>query len=299
MSLAVRINFLLFESGHSDLHKCDLHRQRSNRNPMCVTAQTPDIADAQDGRWLAPIAIELSAVAMRRRHATLMSNSVKEKFMKTDTQLQQDVMAELKWEPLLRAAEFGVSAKDGVITLTGTVDGYAKKTEAEDAVKRVAGVKAVVEKIEIKYPSNWAKKDDGDIAAEIVNAFKWNWEVPSDKVKARVEKGWVTLDGELEWNFQSEAALKAVRNLTGVTGVANNIKIKSRTDDAIEKTDIESALKRNWSISDEDIQVKVSGHKATLTGTVDSWYQKDEAGRIAWNAPGVWNVENDLLVEYD
>jgi len=218
--------------------------------------------------------------------------------MKTDAQVQQDVMAELKWEPLLHAAEVGVSAKDGVVTLTGTVDTYAKKSEAEEAVKRVAGVTAVVEKIEVKYPGNWAKKDDGDIAAEIVNAFKWNWEVPSEKVKARVEKGRVTLEGEVEWKFQSDASLKAVKSLMGVTGVSNNIRIKSRTEEAIEKQGLESALKRNWSVADEDIRVTVSGHKATLTGTVDSWYQKDEAGRIAWNAPGVWSVENELVVEY-
>ena len=218
--------------------------------------------------------------------------------MKTDSQLQQDVIAELKWEPLLREAEIGVSAKDGVITLTGTVDGYAKKAEAEDAVKRVAGVKAVVEKIEVKYGVNWGKKDDNEIATEIVNAFKWHWEVPADKISARVEKGWVTLDGQVEWNFQSNAAKAAVANLLGVTGVSNNLKIKSLTDDAIEKEDIESALKRNWSVSGKDIRVAVSDHKATLTGTVDSWYQKDEAGRIAWRAPGVWNVGNELVVEY-
>ena len=218
--------------------------------------------------------------------------------MKTDSQLQHDVIAELKWEPLLREAEIGVSAKDGVITLTGTVDGYAKKSEAEDAVKRVVGVKAVVEKIEIKYPSSWAKKDDNDIATEVVNAFKWKFEVPSDKVTARVEKGWVTLEGQVDWTFQSVAAKEAVRNLLGVTGVSNNIKVKPATEDAIEKADIESALRRNWSVSDNDIRVTVSGHKATLTGTVDSWYQKEEAGRIAGNAPGVWNVGNDLVVEY-
>jgi len=219
--------------------------------------------------------------------------------MKTDSQLQQDAIAELRWEPLLREAEIGVSAKEGIIILTGTVDSYAKKTEAEDAVKRVAGVKAVVEKIEVKYATDWTKKDDSDIATEVVNAFKWHLEVPSDKVKARVEKGWVTLDGQVEWNFQSEAAKNAVRNLLGVTGVTNNIKVKSRTEDAIEKGDIESALKRNWSVSDQDIGVAVSGHKATLTGTVDSWYQKEEAERIAWNAPGVWNVGNELVVDYD
>jgi osmotically-inducible protein OsmY len=219
--------------------------------------------------------------------------------MKTDSQLQQDAIAELKWEPLLREAEIGVSVNKGIVTLTGTVDAYAKKAEAEDAVKRVVGVKAVVEKIEVKYGSDWAKKDDNDIATEIVNAFRWHLEVPSDKVKARVEKGWVTLEGQVEWNFQSDAAEDAVTNLSGVTGVSNNITVKSRTESAIEKSAIESALKRNWSVSDQDIGVAVAGHKATLTGTVDSWYQKDEAGRIAWNAPGVWNVGNELVVDYD
>jgi osmotically-inducible protein OsmY len=219
--------------------------------------------------------------------------------MKTDSQLQQDVMAEIKWEPLLCAAEIGVSAKEGVITLSGTVDCYAKKSEAEDAAKKVAGVKAVVEKIEVKYPSSWAKKDDSDIANEIVSAFKWNWEVPAGKVTATVENGWVTLAGEVEWNFQRVAAKKAVKNLLGVTGVSNNISIASQSDNALEKSDIENALARNWSISDKDIGVMVSGHKATLTGSVDSWYQKDEAGRLAWNAPGVWEVQNELVVEFD
>jgi len=221
--------------------------------------------------------------------------------MKTDSQLQQDVMAELKWEPLLCAAEIGVSAKDGVITLTGIVDCYAKKSEAEDAAKKVAGVKAVVEKIELKYGSNSAKKDDSDIENEIVGAFKWNWEVPAGKVTATVEKGWVTLTGELEWNFQRVAAMKTVGNLFGVMGVSNNMTITSQdyNDIEIDKSDIENALARNWSISDKNIGVEVSGHKATLTGIVDSWYQKNEAGRLAWNAPGVWKVENDLVVEYD
>ncbi|PVZ82377.1 ornithine aminotransferase [Serratia sp. S1B] len=219
--------------------------------------------------------------------------------MKTDTQLQQDVMAELKWEPLLSAAQIGVAVKNGVVTLTGTVDGYAKKSEAEIAVKRVVGVTAVVENIEIKYSGDWVKKDDNDIAAEILNSFKWNWEVPSGKVKVKVEKGWVTLEGELTWKFQSDAAARTVKSLEGVTGVSNLITIKSSADDAIEKADVKSALERNWSVSDQDIQVKVSDHKVTLTGTVDSWYQKDEASRIAWNAPGIWTVVNELLVQYD
>ena len=219
--------------------------------------------------------------------------------MKNNAELQKDVQDAIKWEPLLNAAEIGVTVKDGVVTLTGVVDSYTKKTEAEDAAKNVAGVKAVVEKLEVKYNNSWGKKDDNEIANEVLNAFTWNWQVPNDKVKVKVENGWVTLEGELHWNYEREAAKDAVKNLLGVTGVTNNIKIKSDSNDAIEKADIESALKRNWSIYDNDIDVQVSGHKATLTGTVDSWYQKEEAGRIAWKARGVWSVDNELVVDYE
>jgi osmotically-inducible protein OsmY len=218
--------------------------------------------------------------------------------MKTNSDLQKDVQEAIKWEPLLSAAEIGVTAKEGVITLTGTVDSYWKKTEAEEAAKNVAGVKAVVEKIEIKFVGHSAKKDDNDIAREVLNAYQFNVEVPGDKVKVKVEKGWVTLEGELEWNFQKDAAKAAVRDLLGVVGVTNNITIKADTEDEIERKDIENALERNWSLSDREINVKVSGTKVTLTGTVDSWYQKSEAARIAWKAPGVWSVENDLVVDY-
>jgi osmotically-inducible protein OsmY len=218
--------------------------------------------------------------------------------MRTNSDLQKDVQEAINWEPLLSAAEIGVIAKDGIITLTGTVDSYWKKTEVEEAVKSVAGVKAVVEKIEIRFTNNSFRQDDNEIATEAVNAFKWNIEVPNDKVKVKVEKGWVTLEGELEWNFQKEAAKKAVINLSGVAGVTNLITIRADTQDEIEKKDIERALDRNWSLSDREIVVKVSGTKVTLTGTVDSWYQKAEAARIAWKAPGVWSVENDLVVDY-
>ncbi len=219
--------------------------------------------------------------------------------MKTNEELQKDVQDAIKWEPLLSAAEIGVTVDDGVVTLTGTVDIYSKKTEAEDAAKNVAGVKAVVEKIEVKYGSTWAKKDDNEIATEILHALKWNWRVPKDKVKVKVEKGFVTLGGELEWNYQKEAAEDAVRNLLGVTGVSNNITIRAEARDLIEKKNIESALGRNWwSMNNSDIMVKVSGNEVTLTGTVKSWYQKGEAARIAWNAPGVRTVDNELVVAY-
>jgi osmotically-inducible protein OsmY len=219
--------------------------------------------------------------------------------MKNNEELQKDVQAAIKWEPLLNAAEIGVTVKDGVITLTGVVDNYTKKSQAEDAAKNVAGVKAVVEKIDVQFNSSWPKKSDRDIASAVLNAFKWNWSVPNDKVKVKVENGWVTLEGDLSFNYQSEAAKEAVKNLTGVTGVTNYIKISSATMEIAEKADIESALRRNWSIFDNDIDVKVTGHKATLTGTVESWYQKDEAGRITLNAPGVWSVDNELIVDYD
>ncbi|MFD2865515.1 BON domain-containing protein [Mucilaginibacter antarcticus] len=218
--------------------------------------------------------------------------------MKTNQELQKDVQDAIRWEPLLNAAEIGVTAKDGVITLTGTVDTYYKKVEAETAAKNVAGVKAVAEEIVIKY-GDYGKKNDTEIANEVLNAWKWNWEVPEEKIKVKVENGWVTLEGELQWNYQREAAKKAINNLSGVLGVTNNIKIKSETHDAIEKKAIECALQRNSSIDDLDIQVDVAGNKVTLRGTVDSFYAKDEAEQIAWNAPGVWTVDNELVIEYD
>ena len=218
--------------------------------------------------------------------------------MKKNEDLQKDVQEAIKWEPLLNAAEIGVIAKDGVITLTGIVNSYTKKLEAENAAKNVAGVKAVVEKIEIKF-GHTDKKDDNEIANEVVNALKWNLEIPNDKVKVKVEGGWVTLEGELEWNYQKDAAKTSVNNLMGVKGVTNFIKIRSETRDEIEKKDIEYAFARNWSVDDKDIQIKVSGNKVTLNGIVHSLYQKDEAARIAWNAPGVWSVDNELVIEYD
>ena len=219
--------------------------------------------------------------------------------MKNNAELQKDVQDAIKWEPLLNAAEIGVTVKDGIVTLSGIVDRYIKKYEAETAAQNVAGVKAVVEKIEVKFGLNADKKNDNEIAEEVLNAFKWRQELPDNVVKVKVEDGWVTLQGELPWHFQKDAAKNAIIYLMGVKGVSNNITVKSDTEDVIEKADVESALRRNWSIAQSEIDVEVSGHKATLTGTVDSWYQKNEAGRIAANAPGVWSVENELIVDFD
>ena len=218
--------------------------------------------------------------------------------MKNNQELQSDVQNAIKWEPLLHAAEIGVTAKDGVVSLIGVVDSYAKKMEAENAAKKVIGVKALVESIEIKFPHTFTKTSL-EIANEVIAALNSNWSVPKDKVTVKVEEGWVTLDGELPWNYQKEAAKSAINYLTGVKGVTNNIKIKSESHDAIEKKDVEEAIGRSWSVDDSDINVSVSGTTVTLTGTVDSWYQKEEAGRIAWKTSGIWHVNNELAVDYE
>jgi osmotically-inducible protein OsmY len=217
--------------------------------------------------------------------------------MKSNAALQTDVQNAIKWEPLLNAAEIGVTVKEGVVSLTGVVDSYAKKLEAENAAQKVIGVKALVEKIEVKFPGSW-KKTNLEIANEVLAALKSNWSVPKDKVTVKVEDGWVTLEGELPWNYQREDAKTAVNYLAGVKGVTNNIKIKSESHDAIEKKDVEEAIARSWSVDDSDINVSVSGTTVTLSGTVSSWYQRDEAGRIAWKTPGIWSVKNDLAVDY-
>jgi osmotically-inducible protein OsmY len=218
--------------------------------------------------------------------------------MKSNEELQKDVQNAIKWEPLLHAAEIGVTAKDGVVSLTGVVDCYAKKMEAENAAKKVVGVKALVEKIEVSLPHAWARTN-GEIADEVLAALKANWTVPNDKVMVKVENGWITLEGELPWNFQKEAAKKTVNYLLGVKGVTNNITIKSNTNEAIEKADVEAAIGRSWTVDDRDIVVSVSGTTVTLSGTVNSWYQRDEAARIAWNTPGIWHVKNELAVDYE
>ena len=217
--------------------------------------------------------------------------------MKTDEELQKEVQEAIKWEPLLDAAEIGVTAIDGIITLTGIVDSFAKKLEAENAAKNVAGVKAVVEKIEIQFDAT-RKLEDSEIASKILDAFNWNWQIPLVKIDIKVEKGWVTLDGELQWNFQKKAVEKAVTMITGVKGISNRITIKSETRDEVEKKDIERALLRNWSLHKLGIDVQVQGNRVQLKGNVHSLYEKEEAERIAWNTPGVWTIDNQLSIVY-
>lgn len=218
--------------------------------------------------------------------------------MKSNEELQKNVVDAINWEPLLQAAEIGVKAENGVITLTGSVNTYIKKAEAEQAAKNVAGVRSVIEKIEIVFNIH-DTKTDAEITVAIANVFKWHWDIPTEKIIVTVENGWVFLTGELEWNYQKEAAKSAVSNLIGIKGITNNIKITNSSKDIIEKKDIEMAIERNGAINNKNIEIYVFDNIVTLKGHVDSWYQKSESGRIAWNAPGVKQVQNDLFVDFD
>lgn len=218
--------------------------------------------------------------------------------MKSNEELQKNVIAAINWEPLLQAAEIGVTAIDGVITLTGSVNIYAKKAEAEQAAKNVTGVKTVVENINVICNAK-DKRTDADIRTAIENVFKWHYDIPTEKITVVVENCWVFLSGELEWNYQKEATKNAISNLIGITGITNNIIVSNSSKDVIEQNDIEIAIERNGNINNKDIAVYINHNVVTLKGHVDSWYQKSEAGRIAWNAPGVKQVENDLYVDFD
>ncbi|HET8722080.1 MAG TPA: BON domain-containing protein [Nitrospira sp.] len=214
---------------------------------------------------------------------------------RTDEQIQRDVFAELKWDARVLPNEIGVAVKNGIVTLTGWVDNYSKRWAAEDAAHRVRGVVAVVNDIEVKLPSS-AERSDPDIAAAAIQELKWDALVPMEKIKVTVSKGWVRLEGEVEWQYQKVDAERVVRRLTGVKGVTNLIVVKPRVTPSDLKRKIEEALVRSAKTDAEHISVEVEGSKAILRGTVRSWAEKEEAERAAWMAPGITDIENRITI---
>lgn len=213
-----------------------------------------------------------------------------------DIELRKDVVDELEWDPSIDARTIGVAIEGGIIALTGHVSSYADKTNAEKIVKRVHGVQGVANDLEVKLSTS-LERDDVDIARSAVNALEWNVSVPKNRIKVTVAKGWVTLDGSVDWYYQRRAAEDAVFLLAGVRGVANNINVTTKQVHVQDVTGkIEAALKRNAEIDAKKILVQASDGKVTLSGTVRSWVERQDAVNAAWSAPGVMSVVDQIRI---
>jgi osmotically-inducible protein OsmY len=216
--------------------------------------------------------------------------------MTSDHQLRQDVLDELDFEPTVNAAHIGVGANAGVVTLTGFVSSYGEKLAAERAARRVKGVKAIAEEIEIRLPSDKKVADD-EIAGRAVDILKWRVGFPANRISVKVEKGIVTLTGDVDWRFQKNEAEAAVHNLSGVAGVANLIRLNSPVPIAEVKDKIQKALHRSADLDASRITVHTDGGKVVLSGKVHAWYERDIVERAAWSAPGVTEVQDHILIE--
>lgn len=218
--------------------------------------------------------------------------------MKTNEELQRDVLEEIKWDPMLTeiASQIGVMANEGVVTLSGRVYNYNQKISAEQAAQRVAGVKVVAEDIEVMIPQN-KQLSDTDIAIAVNNALKWHSAVNEDLIEIKVENGWVYLDGFAEWDYQKKAAENAVKDIAGVTKVINRISLKPMVNPKDIKSKIVAAFHRSATIDASNITIEVLGSKVVLRGVVRSWSEKQEAERAVWSAPGVTLVENEISID--
>lgn len=211
-------------------------------------------------------------------------------------QLRQDVLDELDFEPSVNAAHIGVGVHDGVVTLSGFVSSYAEKLAAERAVRRVRGVRAIAEEIEVRLPSDKKTADD-EIAKRALDILRWRVGFPADRITVKVEGGIVTLDGEVEWQFQRTHAENAIHMLTGVAAIINRIRVASPAQVSEIKHKIQNALRRSAELDASHVAVRVEGGTVTLTGKVHAWYERDLAEQAAWSAPGVTEVQDRIEVQ--
>ncbi|MCS3928830.1 osmotically-inducible protein OsmY [Bradyrhizobium elkanii] len=215
--------------------------------------------------------------------------------MKSDSEIERDVRDELKWDPDLDASDIAVSVKDGVVTLAGFTKSYTDRLEAELAAKRVAGVRAVANDIEVRLPAI-DQRPDPDIARDAVSALKAELPISHDRIKVIVKDGWVTLEGAVEWQYQKTTAENAVRKVKGVKGVTNVVTVKPKVQPSELRHKIMEAFKRNAEVDANRITVEANGSEVILKGTVRSWIEREEAERVAWSAPGVTKVEDRIVV---
>jgi osmotically-inducible protein OsmY len=216
--------------------------------------------------------------------------------MKTDSDLKKDVLSELSWDPLVPEARIGVAVHAGVVTLSGHLDTYSEKVAAKRAVERVAGVKAIALELDV-VPVGIHQRSDTEIATAVEHVLGWNTSIPQDRVKVTVEKGWVTLSGELDWNFQLRAVERMVRPLKGVLGITDNIRLKALPISVNLSARIQDALTRQAMREARRIDITVDGSVVTLSGRVHSWAERNAAEGVTWSAPGVSRVVNQLVIE--
>jgi osmotically-inducible protein OsmY len=216
---------------------------------------------------------------------------------KNDAEIKTDVLAELEYDPSIKVTDIGVSVKNGTVTLNGFVTSYREKGEAVRVVKRVTGVRAIADDIEVKL-SSFLSHSDGDIAAAAANHISWDKSIPADSVKVLVREGEITLEGEVEWWYQKNDVESVVQHLSGVKGVSNRISIKPRITATAVENAIHAAFKRNSLMDADRIKVETAGGKVTLRGSVRNFAEKEESERVAWAAPGVFHVDNQLVVRW-